>query len=63
MINMSPQVALKLKHLLLGEEVICSDADLEQLESGAPWATAKRLASVPNPKRCGLLDAYIAYLK
>jgi len=35
---------------------------MEELEK-QDWSIVRRLASIPNPNRVGLLDKYIAFLK
>lgn len=52
----------KLNAMRNGRSVIVSDAELDEIEK-ADWNIVKRLCTIPNPSRCGILDAYIAKLK
>lgn len=47
----------KWDRLLKGERVICSDDDMDSFPFN------ERLASIPNPNRVGVLDAWEAFLK
>lgn len=51
----------KVRRVLAGERVVCSDEDMDALESGLPDGVVDRLASVPNPNRVGTRDAYVAF--
>ena len=52
----------KLNAMRNGQSVIVSDAELDEIEK-ADWNMVKQLRTVPNPSRCGILDAYIAELR
>ena len=47
----------KIERIRNGETVIASDADMDVLEAAFP-----DLRSIPNPKQCGLLDRYLAFI-
>jgi hypothetical protein len=52
----------KLQRFLSGQRIIASCEDMDRLE-GLDWQIAKRLVSIPNPERVGILDQYVAWLK
>jgi len=51
------QILGNLDKILAGQEVIMSDADLDWLVDHDLYPD--QVVSVPNPNRCGILDAYI----
>ena len=47
----------KFKRILNGERVVCSDTEMDEFPFNP------NLVSIPNPKRIGILDQWVAYLK
>ena len=50
----------KCESMLLGEKVIMSDKDMDEI---IPYRLSNYVASIHNPNRVGILDAYIAWIK
>jgi hypothetical protein len=69
--KMTPHLATKWTEIKQGLRPVLSDKDLDDLAShfDSPCANAtdanlffKRCGTLPNPKRCGVLDVYVAFL-
>jgi hypothetical protein len=59
---MTPEQAAKWERLLQGEQVVASEKDMEAFEA-VDNDVVKRLTSVRNPIRCGILDPYIVSIR
>lgn len=61
MINTPSVIRDKFKQLLQGDDVVCSDSDLDELWKLANNAS-KEIRSIPNPNQCGTLDIWLAWI-